>query len=162
MAHLLTPTPTTAAASLSARARKSPLYSWKNGYFPTPRVCCVGHQYQQSQPFSISDLDQVSPHRDDHSLRRRTLMGLSGAVMLGLSLSDEENVSVAARPPPSPPKEKKDPNVSGVQAKVLASKRRKEAMKEEVAKLRERGKPINKEPPPSPSPAAAAAAPESE
>ena len=38
-------------------------------------------------------------------------------------------------PPPAPTEEKKDPNVSGVQAKVLASKRRKEAMKEAVAKM---------------------------
>lgn len=93
-------------------------------------------------------------------------MGLSGAVMLGLSLSDVESASGAARPPPPPPREKKDPNVSGVQAKVLASKRRKEAMKEEVAKLRERGKPLNKDPPPPPPspppPPPAAAAPESE
>ncbi|PKA60203.1 hypothetical protein AXF42_Ash008262 [Apostasia shenzhenica] len=44
-------------------------------------------------------------------------------------------------PPPPPPTEKNGPNVSGVQAKVLASKRRKEAMKEEIAKLREKGKP---------------------
>uniref|UniRef100_M8B1I2 Uncharacterized protein n=1 Tax=Aegilops tauschii TaxID=37682 RepID=M8B1I2_AEGTA len=43
-------------------------------------------------------------------------------------------------PPPSEEKEKKDPNLSGVQAKVLASRKRKEAMKEAVAKLREKGK----------------------
>ncbi|TKY59155.1 myosin-5 protein [Spatholobus suberectus] len=152
MAHLLTPPPTTAATAFSARARKSPLYSWKNGYFPTTRVCCVGHQYQQSQPSSISGLDQVPPPRDHHSLRRRTLIELSGAVVLGLSLSDEQSARGAARLPPPPPREKKDPNVSGVQAKVLASKRRKEAMKEEMAKLRERGKPINIESPPPPPP----------
>lgn len=76
-------------------------------------------------------------------------MGLSGALVLGLSLSDKQSASAAGRPPPPPPKEKKDPNVSGVQAKVLASKRRKEAMKEEVAKLREKGKAINKEPSPA-------------
>ncbi|KAL5201770.1 hypothetical protein ABZP36_036124 [Zizania latifolia] len=47
-------------------------------------------------------------------------------------------------PPPAPAAaEKKDPNVSGVQAKVLASKKRKEAMKEFVAKVREKGKPVN-------------------
>ncbi|CAJ1939312.1 unnamed protein product [Sphenostylis stenocarpa] len=149
MAHLLTPTPTTAATPLSARARQSPLYSWKNGNFSTPRVCCVRHQCQQSRP---SHLDQVPPHRDDHSLRRRTLMGLSGAVMLGLGLVDEQSASGAARRPPPPPAEKKDPSVSGVMAKILASKRRKEAMKEEVAKLRERGKTVNKEAPPPPPP----------
>ncbi|KAL2344889.1 hypothetical protein Fmac_006174 [Flemingia macrophylla] len=147
MAHLLTPTPTTAATSVSTRTRKSPLYSWKNSYLPTPRVCCVGHNHQ-----SPPDLDQVPPPHDDHCLRRRTVMGLCGAVVLGLSLSDEQSASRAARPPPPPPREKKDPNVSGVQAKVLASKRRKEAMKEEVARLRERGKPVNNGPPPLPPP----------
>lgn len=91
-------------------------------------------------------------------------MGLSGAVVvLGLSWSDGQSASGAARPPPPPPKEKRDPNVSGVQAKVLASKRRKEAMKETMAKLREKGKAIdsnNKEQPPAPAPAPPPPAPE--
>jgi hypothetical protein len=43
-------------------------------------------------------------------------------------------------PPPAEEKEKKDPNMSGVQAKVMASRKRKEAMKEATAKLREKGK----------------------
>ena len=71
-------------------------------------------------------------------------MGLAGA-MLSLNVGDQRASAAARRPPPPPPEERKDPNVSGVQAKVLASKKRKEAMKEEVAKLRERGKTI-KEP----------------
>ena len=45
-----------------------------------------------------------------------------------------------APPPPAEEKEKKDPNMSGVQAKVMASRKRKEAMKESIAKLREKGK----------------------
>ncbi|KAM3258983.1 hypothetical protein ACQJBY_050631 [Aegilops geniculata] len=45
-----------------------------------------------------------------------------------------------APPPPTEEKEKKDPNLSGVQAKVLASRKRKEAMKEAVAKMKEKGK----------------------
>lgn len=62
-------------------------------------------------------------------------------------LTGEDNVARAARRPPPPPlQEKNDPNVSGVQAKVLASKKRKEAMKEAMAKLRERGKPIDEAP----------------
>lgn len=78
-------------------------------------------------------------------------MGLSGAVVLGLGWGDEQSAMGASkRPPPPPPKEKKDPNVSGVQAKVMASKKRKEAMKESIAKLREKGKSINKELPPAP------------
>uniref|UniRef100_A0A0E0B5D4 Uncharacterized protein n=1 Tax=Oryza glumipatula TaxID=40148 RepID=A0A0E0B5D4_9ORYZ len=48
-----------------------------------------------------------------------------------------------APPPPAAPEERKDPSVSGVQAKVLASKKRKEAMKEFVAKMREKGKPVS-------------------
>lgn len=80
-------------------------------------------------------------------------MGLSGTAVLGLSWSNEQSARAAARrPPPPPPKEKKDPNISGVQAKVMASKKRKEALKEEVARLREKGKAVNtnKEPPPPP------------
>ncbi|MED6160644.1 hypothetical protein PIB30_053343 [Stylosanthes scabra] len=141
MAHLLTPAPTTTVPiGLSSKSRKTSLNSWKKG-----RVCC----------HFISDHHELLPSSSDHhSPRRRALMGLSGALVLGgLSLSDERIANAAARrPPPPPPQERKDPNVSGVQAKVLASKRRKEAMKEEVARLRERGKPINEEPPPPPQP----------
>ncbi|GAU14550.1 hypothetical protein TSUD_96140 [Trifolium subterraneum] len=157
MVHLLAPTPTTAATALSTRPWKSPsLYSWKNGCSTTLRVCCIGSQYQPQ----VSNHDQVLPTRDDHTLHRRALMGLSSAVVLGLTWSDEQSARAAARrPPPPPPKEKKDPNVSGVQAKVLASKKRKEALKEEVARLREKGKAINnninKEPPPPPPPVVA-------
>lgn len=70
-------------------------------------------------------------------------LGLAGAA-LGLNVIGDRNANAAARrPPPPPPEEKKDPNVSGVQAKVLASKKRKEAMKQAVAKLREKGNPVN-------------------
>ena len=70
-------------------------------------------------------------------------LGLAGA-LLSFIVGDRSANAAARRPPPPPvdEKEKKDPNVSGVLAKVLASKRRKEAMKEEVAKLREKGKPV--------------------
>lgn len=74
---------------------------------------------------------------------RNVTLGLAGAV-LGLSVAGDRKAQAAARrPPPPPSEEKRDPNVSGVQAKVLASKKRKEAMKQEVAKLREKGKAIN-------------------
>ncbi|KAI9196772.1 hypothetical protein LWI28_026866 [Acer negundo] len=83
------------------------------------------------------------------STRRNVSLGLVGAV-LGLSfdvIGGDRNVYAAARRPPPPPTgEKKDPNVSGVQAKVLASKKRKEAMKQAVAKLREKGKAVINEP----------------
>lgn len=63
--------------------------------------------------------------------------------MVGLSVDDRNAATAAARrPPPPPPKEKMDPGVTGLTAKVLASKRRKEAMKESMAKLREKGKAI--------------------
>lgn len=71
-------------------------------------------------------------------------MGLAGFAV-ALNAGNKKANAAARRPPPPPPTEKKDPNVSGVLAKVLASKRRKEAMKESMAKLREKGKPI-KEP----------------
>jgi len=77
--------------------------------------------------------------------RRAILCGLIAAgagAMLGPDIASA--ASKRRPPPPAPTEEKKDPNVSGVQAKVLASKRRKEAMKEAVAKLREKGKPVDK------------------
>ncbi|GJX69438.1 hypothetical protein Tco_0305165 [Tanacetum coccineum] len=81
-----------------------------------------------------------------HVLARRDVL-LGGAVV-GLSIINDRSAADAAarRPPPPPPTEKKDPNVSGVLAKVLASKKRKEAMKEAIAQLREKGKPIISEP----------------
>ncbi|CAL5082360.1 unnamed protein product [Urochloa decumbens] len=70
------------------------------------------------------------------------LIAVGAGAMLG---PDIASAASKRRPPPqAPTEEKKDPNVSGVQAKVLASKRRKEAMKEAVAKLREKGKPVDK------------------
>ncbi|KAJ1290429.1 hypothetical protein BS78_02G242600 [Paspalum vaginatum] len=77
--------------------------------------------------------------------RRALLCGLIAAgagAMLAPGIAHA--ASKRRAPPPVPAEEKKDPNVSGVQAKVLASKRRKEAMKEAVAKLREKGKPVDK------------------
>lgn len=62
---------------------------------------------------------------------------------LSLGIGEQRATAAARRPPPPPPEEKRDPNVSGLQAKVLASKKRKEAMKESIAKLREKGKPVN-------------------
>lgn len=66
-------------------------------------------------------------------------MGLAVAV-LGLNVVEKSASAAARRPLPPPPQEKKDPNVSGVKAKVLASIKRKEAMKDSMAKLREKGK----------------------
>ncbi|XP_044499144.1 uncharacterized protein LOC123220648 isoform X2 [Mangifera indica] len=80
---------------------------------------------------------------DDHKsiYRRDVALGLAGAAWLSIG---GRNASATGHRPPSPPKEeKKDPNVSGVQAKVLSSKKRKEAMKQAIAKLREKGKVLN-------------------
>ena len=79
-------------------------------------------------------------------------MRLVGAVF-GFGFGLIRNADAAARrPPPTPPTEKKDLNVSGVLAKVIASKKRKEAMKESMAQLREKGKLIT---PSAPAPAPA-------
>lgn len=77
---------------------------------------------------------------------RTVTLSLAGAVV-GLNVGDRI-ANAARRPPPPPPAEKEDPNVSGVQAKLLASKKRKEAMKQAVAKMREQGKAVDG---PSPS-----------
>ncbi|PAN13377.1 hypothetical protein PAHAL_2G332400 [Panicum hallii] len=77
--------------------------------------------------------------------RRALVCGLIAAGAGAMLGPDIASAASKRRPsPPAPTEEKKDPNVSGVQAKVLASKRRKEAMKEAVAKLREKGKPVDK------------------
>jgi hypothetical protein len=73
---------------------------------------------------------------------RAVTLGLAGA-MLGLNAGDRSASAAARKPPPPPAGEKKDPNMSGVMAKVLASKKRKEAMKQSVAELKKRGKPID-------------------
>ncbi|KAK9665014.1 hypothetical protein RND81_14G084300 [Saponaria officinalis] len=84
-----------------------------------------------------------SPCLNVHAPSRRNViaLGISG-VILGLNMGEKNAMAAARRPPPTPPNEKKDPNVNGVLAKVLASKKRKEAMKEAMAKQRELGKKI--------------------
>ncbi|KAJ8755231.1 hypothetical protein K2173_019029 [Erythroxylum novogranatense] len=83
------------------------------------------------------DLDPVL----DTKLAHRWHVTLSlGGIALGLQIGGS-NALAARGPPPPPPEE--DPNVSGLEAKVLSSKKRKEATKEAVAKLRKRGKTIS-------------------
>ncbi|XP_024985152.1 uncharacterized protein LOC112520804 [Cynara cardunculus var. scolymus] len=78
------------------------------------------------------------------SSRRDVGLRLVGAVFgYGLIGTNKSADAAARRPPPTPLTEKKDPNISGVLAKVIASKKRKEAMKESMAQLREKGKLIN-------------------
>ncbi|CAM8947765.1 unnamed protein product [Rhodiola kirilowii] len=126
MAHLLTPTaPATPATPISA------LLSAKKMWNPI-------------RPLRLTV--PVSDKNDAGIDRRSTVIfGLvAGAVLAGLSLSvgDESANAAGRRPPPKPPAEKKDPNISGLAAKILASKKRKEEMKEAVAKQRQRGKPV--------------------
>lgn len=77
--------------------------------------------------------------------RRAFLQGVmiaaAGAGTLLGAVDAAPAASKRRAPPPAEEKEKKDPNLSGVQAKVLASRKRKEAMKEAMAKMREKGKP---------------------
>ncbi|XP_011073989.1 uncharacterized protein LOC105158809 [Sesamum indicum] len=122
MAHLAAVTPPTAKPLISAFSRKTT-------HLGSPRfhnkVCTCN---------TVSDQER-------HVQRRNVALGLAG-VVLGLSVGGGNAKGAARRPPPPPPEEKKDPNVTGVTAKVLASKKRKEAMKESIAKLREKGKAI--------------------
>ncbi|OAY50389.1 uncharacterized protein LOC110614755 [Manihot esculenta] len=122
MAHsLATPPPAASPSPFSTKSTKN----------TTTHVPSLGF-HRDSKPLSHCSL-----------LHRRTVsLGLAGA-LVGLNIGDRSANAAARRPPPPPPQEKKDPNLSGVQAKVLASKKRKEAMKEFAAKQREKGKPIN-------------------
>uniref|UniRef100_A0A1D1ZBR5 Lipase maturation factor 2 n=1 Tax=Anthurium amnicola TaxID=1678845 RepID=A0A1D1ZBR5_9ARAE len=124
MAHALPPQPA-AATPAAPPARERP-------HAPPPALVRVG---------------RPGVHLAPQHQRRTFIYGLVGAG-LGSAMHGGAANAASRRPPPPPPTEKKDPNVSGVQAKVLASIKRKEAMKEAMAKLREKGKPITELPPP--------------
>ncbi|KAK6255514.1 hypothetical protein SCA6_016819 [Theobroma cacao] len=125
MAHSLTPVPASATTPI-AKSKKIPSLGLQRVW-----AC---HQ----RPNHVLD---------DKLVHRRTVtLSVAGAVV-GLNVGDRI-ANAARRPPPPPPAEKEDPNVSGVQAKLLASKKRKEAMKQAVAKMREQGKAVDG---PSPS-----------
>ncbi|XP_043704807.1 uncharacterized protein LOC122654667 [Telopea speciosissima] len=125
MAHSIIPSPTSSSPISSRATHKTP-----------PPL--LGFQRNlTTHPGFI----QAALH--DKTITRRVFVwGLTGAA-LGLNAGQQSANAAKRRPPPPPPEEKKDPNVSGVLAKILASKKRKEAMKESVAKLRERGKTID-------------------
>ncbi|XP_022874944.1 uncharacterized protein LOC111393576 [Olea europaea var. sylvestris] len=120
MNHLLVP-------AVPSTAKPVPLISRKT----TPLVWAYSRGFDE-----VPEEKQVR--------RRGVLLGLTG-VALVMNGGARDARGAAKRPPPRPPQEKKDPNVSGLTAKILASKKRKEAMKESIAKLKESGKPI-KEP----------------
>ncbi|XVF29595.1 hypothetical protein REPUB_Repub15cG0135600 [Reevesia pubescens] len=132
MAHSLIPVPASATTHI---AKSKKIIS----HIPSLRLLrvCACHQAP----------NQVLDHKLVH--RRTVTLSLAGAV-IGLNVGDLRSANAAARrPPPPPPEEKKDPNVSGLQAKVLASKKRKEAMKQAMAKMREKGKPVDGQSSPS-------------
>ncbi|KAL8030542.1 hypothetical protein ABFX02_14G292600 [Erythranthe guttata] len=120
MAHLAPFTPSTAKPFVSTFSRKT-------SNLASPRFLKVWAS--------------SSNQEETHIQRRSIALGLA-SVVLGLSIGGGNAKAAARRPPPPPPKEKKDPNMNGVIAKVLASKKRKEAMKESIAKLKENGKPV--------------------
>ncbi|KZV48470.1 hypothetical protein F511_18276 [Dorcoceras hygrometricum] len=100
-------------------------------HLPTQRFHSVRASSQRS--------DQVA--QGSHFQRRSMALGLGG-VVLGLIIRGENAKAAARRAPPPPVQEKRDPSVSGLMAKVLASKKRKEAMKDSMTKLREKGKAV--------------------
>ncbi|KAL2487599.1 uncharacterized protein Fot_40891 [Forsythia ovata] len=125
MSHLLAPaTPSTAkpVPSLWRKPSPSPNFSSVHKVWACSRGCNEVQEEKQVR-------------------RRGLLLGLAGAAVV-VNGGDRDARGAARRPPPPPPQEKKDPNVSGLTAKILASKKRKEAMKESIAKIRENGKPI--------------------
>ncbi|KAJ9187240.1 hypothetical protein P3X46_002721 [Hevea brasiliensis] len=121
MAHSLTTTPATANPPFSANSKKK----------TTAHLPSLG--FHRDSKLAVSDCNLIH--------RRTVSLGLAGA-LVGLNIGDR-SANAARRPPPPPPEEKKDPSLSGLQAKVLASKKRKEALKEFVAKQREKGKQTN-------------------
>ncbi|OVA05160.1 hypothetical protein BVC80_8895g28 [Macleaya cordata] len=131
MAHSLAPSqPSLVAFSTRANKRNNSLQ-------------CLGFQRRWSYHQSPDDQALNDKSNTPSVLDRRTLVGGLAAAVLSISVGNQTANVANRRPPPPPPQEKKDPNVSGVQAKVLASIKRKEAMKEAVAKLREEGKAID-------------------
>ncbi|CAO2821764.1 unnamed protein product [Amaranthus hypochondriacus] len=84
----------------------------------------------------------------NHSRRNIITIGVVGTIF-GIN-NGEKKAWAGARRAPQPEAardvEKKDPNMSAVQAKVLASRKRKEAMKQAMAKQRERGKKVIEKP----------------
>ncbi|KAK4742975.1 hypothetical protein SAY87_000976 [Trapa incisa] len=135
MVHSLTPASASVAPSISAGPNRKP-------HLPSSRVSVrTSAEDRRRCPCIVSDDEPlVAVHR------RIVGLGLAG-VVLGLVIDGgpQHAVAAARRPPPPPPEDKRDPNVSGVQAKVLASKKRKEAMKQAVAKMREKGKTATEE-----------------
>ncbi|KAL2470127.1 Uncharacterized protein Adt_38263 [Abeliophyllum distichum] len=126
MSHLLAPAAPSTAKPVPSVWRKS---SPRSNFSGAHAVWACGRGCNEVQ--------------EEKQVRRRgVLLWLAGAAVV-MNGGDRDASGAARRPPPPPPQEKKDPSVSGLTAKILASKKRKEAMKESIAKIRENGKPIN-------------------
>ncbi|CAA0838805.1 Unknown protein [Striga hermonthica] len=119
MAHFAPIRPHTPKPSIST-------HSSKTTYLPSPRLLKV---------LACSNVSYKEKH-----VQRRCLALVMASAAVALSSGGGNAVAAARRPPPPPPEEKKDPNLTGLTAKVLASKKRKEAMKDSIAKLRDKGK----------------------
>ncbi|KAL2920816.1 Heat shock protein 70-like protein LHS1 [Bienertia sinuspersici] len=124
-------------SSISSLITKSSTNSSKLTRTPSP---CLNVQMSMSPQTASVDppINVLTP------VPRRNIVALGiASAVLGLNYGEQNAWAAARRPPPAPPEEKQDPNISGVQAKVLASKKRKEAMKQAMAKQREKGKKID-------------------
>ncbi|XP_026439270.1 uncharacterized protein LOC113337950 [Papaver somniferum] len=130
MAHSLASSLQLSVAAFSTRTSKQRNYQ------------CSGIQRIRCDHLSWNYQTLDGKSETQSAIGRRILVGGFTGAILSLNVGNQTANAAQRRPPPKPPAEKKDPNVSGVTAKVLASMKRKEAMKEAVAKLRERGKKI--------------------
>ncbi|XP_058101906.1 uncharacterized protein LOC131246064 [Magnolia sinica] len=128
MAHFLAPS-SASLAPVSARSEKHA--SWQIPGFEGQWSSHRGSDQARDNKSAVRLID-----------RRALVSGLTGGIV-GSLVVGKSACAAARRPPTPPPMEKKDLNVSGVQAKILASKRRKEAMEQTMEKLRAKGKPIS-------------------
>ncbi|KAF5187773.1 hypothetical protein FRX31_022643 [Thalictrum thalictroides] len=132
MAHSLTPSPPILTPLLTRAKKQTTL----------PHL---GVQRGSINPQHGLVVQAKAQHLFAKPVDRRTLIGSLIGVAIGLNLSNDNANAAARRAPPPPPTEKKDPNMSALQAKIVASKKRKEAMKAEVERLREKGKSVKVE-----------------
>lgn len=120
---MLVLTPISVAHGLSTRIRASSCKPLLSGCNRT--VTC--HMTREKNQESTSNVD-------------RRFFAITGAVLVSSVLYTKEAHAVKRKaPPPEEPKEKNDPNMSALRAKVIASNRRKEAMKASLEKMRGNG-----------------------
>eukprot|EP00252_Welwitschia_mirabilis_P003809 TRINITY_DN13874_c0_g2_i1.p1 TRINITY_DN13874_c0_g2~~TRINITY_DN13874_c0_g2_i1.p1 ORF type:complete len:148 (+),score=26.16 TRINITY_DN13874_c0_g2_i1:183-626(+) len=131
-------TPLSSTLSLS-RVQASGKFSLKTRFQSCRSPQLLAITCKCLEPCHIPVMKSLLP---ESNARRRAFVIAGGAILLR-SMFDVKTALAAKRKPPSSEEEKKpknDPNVSGVQAKVIASIKRKEAMRQALAKLKQRGK----------------------